>query len=68
MLGLQRRPTLDLKASNLHKLGRQNILYIESIAITIQEPIMYRKICIFVLFCLVSETLLHSYLEYICIM
>ena len=47
MLGLQRRPTLDLKASNLHKLARQNIWYIESITITIQEPIMYRTICIF---------------------
>ena len=50
------------------KLARQNICYIESITITIQEPKMYRKICIFVLFGLVSETLLHSYLEYICIM
>ena len=47
MLGLQRRPTLDSKTSNLHKLARQNIWYIESITITIQEPIMYRTICIF---------------------
>ena len=34
-------------AETFKMLARQNIWYIESITITIQEPIMYRKICIF---------------------